>query len=379
MSEAIEDKTVPENEAEKPGPPLSRRILKKVLFLLYILILLEVGSRAYWSIKGMGEGTNLPVFPGRSDWDIKFYEEIGKSGIMETETSRDDEQLDILFLGGSALDRVHRSLADKTKFMLELFEKAAGRPVRIFNLAEPAMTTRDSLIKYRLMHDYGKVFDLVVVYHGINDARMNCCPPELFRDDYTHGAFYHQYQRMESYGWPLNIFTLPYTIEYTAIHIMDSKKLDFGFYVPRHRMKEDWVKFGTDIRTKKPFNDNLTGIIDLAAKRKERLCLITFASYIPSNYSVEDLKEGKLDYSPTKGPSAVELWGSVEGVVKAIDVHNDVIRSLADISGVMFIDAAKDISSEGVNFHDVCHLSEEGKKRIAALLAEKLKETLNPQ
>ena len=348
-----------------------------MLFLLYIFILLELGSRAYWSIKGMGEGTNLPFFPGSRDWDIKFYEEIGESGIADAETSREDDQLDVLFLGGSALDRVYRSVADENRSLQEHLEQAAGRKVRIFNLASPAMTTRDSLIKYRLMGEYGKKFDLVVVYHGINDARMNCCPDEMFRDDYSHVAFYHQFIRMKSYGLLLNVITLPFTLEYTAIHIMDSKKLNLGLYVPRHRMNDNWVKFGKDIKTRDTFQSNVKEIIDLAESRGDKLCLVTFASYVPNNYSMKELRAGNLDYAPSKGPSAIELWGSVENVQKAIEVHNEVTQQLASQNGIVLIDAAKDIPSQGENFNDICHLSEEGKKKLVELLAKILERDIS--
>lgn len=353
---------------DRPAPSLRRRLLKKVLFLLYLLVIAEVGSRAYWSIKGMGEGTNLPFFPGRRDWVEKFYEEIADAGVLDADTGPDDGQFDVLFLGGSALDRVHYNLVDESPCLQEQLERAAGMPVRIYNLAEPAMTTRDSLVKYRLMGDYNKSFDRVVVYHGINDARMNCCPPELFEDDYTHAAFYLQYRRMEAYGPLLAVLTLPYTLEYTAIHIMDSKTLDMGFFVPRHRMKEEWVRYGTDVKTAETFRRNLAGIVSTAAGRGEPLMILTFAWYIPPGYSREKMVAKKLDYDRSPAPSAVELWGSPAGVRKALAAHNEVIRTLD--GRFTLVDAEKLVPKKGEMFHDVCHLSEAGRTRLADLITE---------
>ncbi len=356
------------DENGNPAPSLRRRILKKALFLVYLLVIAEIGSRAYWSLKDMDEGTNLPFFPGRRDWVEKFYEEIAETDVLDADTGPGDGHLDVLFLGGSALDRVHYNLVDQSPYLRERMEHAAGMPVRIYNLAEPAMTTRDSLIKYRLMGEYNKAFDRVVVYHGINDARMNCCPAELFEDDYTHAAFYRQYRRMEAHGPLLNVLTLPYTLEYTAIHLMDSKTLDLGFFVPRHRMKAEWVRYGTDIKTAETFRQNLEGIVSMAAGRGEPLTILTFAWYIPPDYSLEKMEAKKLDYDPSPSPSAVELWGSPAGVRKALAAHNEVIRTLD--GRFALVDAENLVPKQGAMFHDVCHLSEAGRTRLADLITK---------
>ena len=62
---------------------------------------------------------------------------------------------------------------------MELREQLAylgQRNVRIFNLAMPAHTSRDSWLKYAALRDAR--FDLVIFYHGINEARVNNAPPE---------------------------------------------------------------------------------------------------------------------------------------------------------------------------------------------------------
>ena len=250
--------------------PLRRRILRLGLFLLYVLIIAEISGRTYWKIK-----RGVPFFSNRHDWYNRFYDEMKDSNIWTADLRPDDGYFDILFLGGSALDRVYSSLAGEKQIIQHEFEKLTGRPVRTFNLANPGLTTRDSLIKYRLLGEEGKHFDLVIVYHGINDTRLNNCPSEKFKDDYTHAGWYKQIQRMQSQIGLLRFFTLPYTIEYTIIHIMSSKKLHF--YVPRHKQNPDWVVHGTDIKTAGPFRRNLQAILDLAAARSEPGLLTTFA------------------------------------------------------------------------------------------------------
>ena len=171
--------------AKKPRS-LRRRLFLKLMFVFYCLVLLEIGSRVYWVVK-----RDVPFFGGRQDVYNVFYEELRESGVWEARMGPADGHFDVLLLGGSALDRVHRSLGAPNNVIQDRLEPIVGEPVRVFNLAAPAMTTLDSLKKYRLMGDYDRHFDLVVIYHGINDVRMNNAPAKMFRDDYSHLAYYH--------------------------------------------------------------------------------------------------------------------------------------------------------------------------------------------
>ena len=365
-----EDKPVPEADARPASSgakkrPLSKRLLRLGLFLLYILIIAEIGSRVYWKIK-----RDMPFFSGREDWYNRFYDEMKDSNVWTTDLRPDDGYFDVLLLGGSALDRIYTTLGKDSQIIQDKFEKfinkstksnKPAKPVRVFNLANPGLTTRDSLIKYRVLGDAKKHFDLVIVYHGINDTRLNNCPPDKFKDDYTHGGWYEQIRRMEDQVGMMPFFTLPYTIQYTTIHIMSSKKLHF--YVPRHKQNPDWVAHGTNIKTGEPFRRNMQEILNLAVTRSEPVIVMPFAWYVPEDYSIVKCKGGQLDYAPSPAPSAVELWGSIEGVTKGLKVHNDIIRSLAEENkAVIFADTEGFIPKIGENFHDVCHLSPAGKK-----------------
>ncbi|MBN1943845.1 MAG: hypothetical protein JW849_11180 [Phycisphaerae bacterium] len=340
---------------------LPRRLLRWAAFVLYVLILSEVASRAYWSIKHRDRG--MPFFPAWSDWVDRFYEEIRDSGVRDARPQPEDGFFDVLLLGGSAQDRVYDSLADasggKTVLQDRLGE-IVSRPVRVFNLAHPGMTTRDSLLKYQMLTAEGLHFDLVVVYHGVNDVRMNNIAAEKFRDDYTHSGFYRQFRRLRDYQPMLPYFTLPYTIEYTAVHVLSSKKL--GVYLPKHRPSEEQLSHGVEIKTDRTFRRNVEGILDLAKDRGEPVLLLTFAWYIPENYTKDKCKAGQLDYARSPRPSLVEMWGSTDGVPKGIRAHNDVLRQLAlEHPEAMFVDADLLIPKRGENFNDVCHLSEAGK------------------
>lgn len=350
--------------------PFHRRLLRWVLFLLYLTILLEIGSRVYWKLK-----RDVPFFAGRQDWYGRFYEELRDSGVWDANLAKDNDTFDVLLLGGSAMDRIYRSLGGDSSAMQEAFGKLAGREAKVYNLANPGMGTLDSLTKYQLMEDYGKHFDLVVVYHGINDVRLNNCPPEKFRDDYTHAGFYKQIKRMEDQMGLLLFFRLPYTVEYTIIHLMSSKRLEY--YVPRHKLNPAWTQYGTEIKTETSFRNNLLKTITLASRtRREPIVLATFAWHIPDDYSLEKCQAGELDYSGEGKPDAVENWGTVEGVRSGLEVHNRVLRELAAANPqAAFLDFETMVPDDGKYFNDVCHLSERGKRLFLDVLIKKVTES----
>lgn len=343
---------------------LFRRLFSGTLFLLYVLVLAEIASRAYWRVKHRERG--MPFFPAWSDWVDRFYEEVRDSGVCSVRPQRDDAFFDVLLLGGSALDRVYDSLADASAgrtLLPDRLRDIVHRPVRVFNLAHPGMTTRDSLLKYRMLAEEGLHFDLVVIYHAINDVRMNNIAAEKFRDDYTHSGFYRQFQRLRAYRPLLPYFTLPYTLEYTAIHVLSSRK--FGVYLPRHRPGAEQLSHSAEIKTDRPFRRNVEEILNGARSRGEPVLLLTFAWYLPADYTAEKCRTGRLDYAPSPRPSLVEMWGSIDGVVKGIQTHNDVIRRLAgEHPEILFVDADRLVPKRGEFFHDICHLSESGKVQL---------------
>lgn len=374
------EQAVPDSDPSKKPPKksLPRRVIQWALFLLYVLILSEIASRAYWSIKNRDR--QMPLFPAWSDWVDRFYEEIRDSGVRDAQPRADDEYFDVLFLGGSALDRVYDSLADGKAGNTALQDRLGqivARPVRVYNLAHPGMTTRDSFLKYQMLADEGLHFDLVVIYHGINDTRMNNIAADKFRDDYTHSGFYQQFKRLQDHKPLLSFFTLPYTIEYTAVHIMSSKKI--GAYLPKHRPSEEQLSHSAEIKTARPFRANVEGIMNLARDRGEPVLLMTFAWYIPADYTPAKCQAKQLDYADSPRPSLVEMWGSTDGVPRGLQVHNEVIRQLAkEHPEAMFVDADLLIPRRGENFNDVCHLSEAGKVKLMEAFLPALQTRLAP-
>ncbi|MFC1609863.1 hypothetical protein ACFL6C_02805, partial [Myxococcota bacterium] len=247
-----------------------------------------------------------------------FYPSL--SEVAARRVSKDDGPLDVLVLGGSVVSRhyiIRELLEQNLSYRLK-------RRIRIHLLAKPAHTTRDSLLKYRSLGD--KHFDVVLVYHGINDTRAVNCPPEIFKDDYTHYTWYRSLSLIEPYAEaPTGFMLLPYTVHFIGLQLKE--QLGIGQVVPFHSTRKDWLANGDDHTTMRSFHKNLSQILKLARERDEKLLLMTFASYIPDDYTLEKFKNKQLDYTTHK--RAVEVWGVPEKVQRRIAAHNAVVRQLA--------------------------------------------------
>ena len=145
-------------------------------------------------------------------------------------------------------------------------------------------------------------------------------------------------------------------------------------FMKRHTPREEWLRHGEEIRSPGPFRDNIEAILDLARERGERVALLTFALYVPEDYSPAAFASRALDYGAHGVP--VELWGERRNVERSVAAHNEVIRSLsAERDDVLFVDAAASIAKTGRHFDDACHLSVEGSAELARSVVEALAPT----
>jgi hypothetical protein len=274
------------------------------------------------------------------------------SGALTGTISNTDETYDVLILGGSTVSDDFGSIGPKLRDGLE---KQLGRPARVYNLALYGHNSRDSALKYRqLAHQR---FDLVVVYDGFNDARMNNAPADRFRDDYSHCRWYSTLRFVER-NPALARSALLYSGKFALDRIGEETGL--AWYIPRHRAGPELTEHACDVRTAKPFRANYAEILAGAASRGERVMLMSFAYHIPANYSESACTAGQLDYANPR-PEPVELWGRPEYVAAAVDQHNAVIRDLAAHNpGVVYVDQERLLPHSRAIFTDCCHLTEEG-------------------
>lgn len=324
---------------------ISRRRLALfvVVYPLFILTLCEAASRALWTIR-----KGAPFFSRRQSVYV-FYPEL--LSVERAKISGDDGCFDILLLGGSALTRDFGSVEQALREVLTFETK---KKIRVHNVSRAAHTSRDSYYKYA--HCAGAAFNLVIVYHGINETRANNCPPDFFRGDYSHYSWYALLSQTER-GGGARIFTLPFTIAYVTTRMMD--RLGCSRHLPTNSVKAEWLDYGADIKTAAPFRNNIEGILDIARARGERVLLMTYAGYVPEHYSLKRFKEKKLDYALHITP--IEVFGKPENVIKGLAVHNDVLRSLSrERRDVIFVDQDLRMPRGGRYFNDIAHLTAEG-------------------
>lgn len=352
---------IPDSAPRRPS--WKQRSRNGLLLILIFLLAGEVTSRFFWRFR-----FDLPVL-GATPFLDAYYPELGR--IATRRPTREDPHTDILLLGGSVLERNWGNVEPE---LLEQLALAGHRGVRISNLARPAHTSRDSLLKYAALGDAR--FELVIVYHGVNEARANNVPPRYFRDDYEHIAWYETVNALAP-AHRARRWALPTTLGYVGLMIR--QRLARAEYVPIHQPRRGWVRHGDQIRSAEAFRGNLAAIRDLATQRGDRLALMTFALYVPEDYSREAFDARKLDYALHRSP--LEIWGSPANVRAAVDAHNQVIRDLATPADeILFVDQSTLMQGPGAHwFNDPCHLTGVGSARFVANMIPALAAELDRQ
>lgn len=309
------------------------------IYPLYLALLGWIGLWIYGFLRVGGTALEPNTIEGI--WS-NFYPELVDSKVSHVSTMPDDRHVDVLLLGGSVLEQVGPDLQSTLTIR-------RGSGARVWNLARSAHTTRDSLLKYRVLRD--RAFDLIVVYHGINDVRMNCCPPDMFRDDYTHCAWYRSIEWRTRAG----------RMTFTDIALDEFNRcIDMGAPSPE---RLDW---GAKIKTPAAFRHNVTEIVEAAQAARQPVFLMTFAYYLSANYTRERFERGELDYGSGAICLSAELWGHPENVAATIDAHNAVIREVAaNHPEVIFVDMQAELPKNGHVFSDVCHLTPAGCRQFA--------------
>jgi hypothetical protein len=303
------------------------RIALVLVWVVFFVALLEAGVRAFWMLRD-----EVPFLePDRILY--VSYPELRR--VDEDPPARDDGFLDILLL---------------------------------WNLAEVSHTSRDSRLKYLALD--GARFDWVVLYHGINDARANNAPPDRFRSDYSHFAWYETANAFASHHGR-SVLALPYTIRYLASRVRQA--LAPEQYLPRNRPHPEWIGHGGSLRSAAALEENLGAILDEAERRGDRVVLMTFATWVPEDYSLQAFAQKQLDYLLHYSP--LELWGRGDYVLRAVAAHNLMVRRLAAArADVVFVDQARLMPGGERYFNDACHFTTTG----SAVFVDHLLEALGP-
>ncbi len=270
---------------------------------------------------------------------------------------------DILLLGGSVLKSFEFEDELKNGFAGNLKKK-----IRIYNLAMPAYTSLDSYYEYKNL--LNKKFSLVIYYDGINDLFLNNCPLSVFKEDYSHFSWYNEINQFERLG-RVNFISLPFT--FYCIRAKIREKLNPLEYIlsGTNMPRQGWVRYGSDIKTKNSYRENIFKILEIAEKKKEPVVLMTFASYVPENYSLENFNKRLLDYGSYYCP--IEIWGSPENIKKGILTNNQTIEDLIQYyTNITFIDQDKLVPKNGNYFDDPCHFSQKGYQEFTSNILDAL-------
>ena len=315
-----------------------------VLYMLMMLLLTEAAFRVYIAAR------YKVSFFKPYDIMLLYYPELRP--VLENNISLSDGYTDILLMGGSVLNPKYGHVEE------ELIKQLNNPHVRIHNVARSAHTSLDSRIKYELLA--GKHFDLVFVYHAINEIRANNCPDEVFREDYSHYSWYLEVDELIQHK-EMNITVIPYMLHHLYKRILFH--IQKPVLLPTHLPPAEWLDYGKKVKTAVSFEKNMEYIVKTTGERGDRLLLSTFSVLKPENTPETG---GKL--------KVVELWGKQEYVLNAINVHNNITRKLAEkYKSCSFIDMEKIFPNEVGNFYDICHLSPKGSAEFAKILIPYIK------
>jgi hypothetical protein len=287
----------------------------------------------------------------------KFYSELEK--IRQVPVSQNDDKFDILILGGSAMS-IEFGLSINKALDSLLDQPANGRKVQLFNAATPAHTSLDNLNKYRLL---GKQrFDLVIYYEAINETRANNIPKQYFLDDYRHILWYYDLNLVKRHP-EINWTVLPFIAHKSFNLVID--KLKGKKFMEFQSVNPDYVKFGKEIKTEKPYHHNVDQIVIEAQKRKEKIMLMTYALYVPPSVRGNGGYTDYRDFAGCPAPSPLWLWGDPENVQAGVNRHNEAIRQIAAKRHTYFLDMDQQMPRDRNFYCDLCHMTDSGGKEFA--------------
>jgi len=338
-----------------------KRIAYYLLYLVCVWLFAEGAFRAYYAVRW--SQAEILLRPAA----IREVYYPGLETFRHESISADNGSLDILLLGASVLDTSWSTVE------AELSKRLAAdymEPVRIHNLSVPAHTSLDSRIKYELLAHHH--YDLVVLYHGINELRFNNCPDSFFANDYAHIAHYPRVRALAGKASAFSI--LPHAFQELTTPFQRSR---LSKDTPG---KEEWLAHGAHIKTADPFYRNYRAIVELAAQHNTPVIMPTFSYHVPADYSIERFEQKQLDYDLHK--CAIELWGKPEHVAQGITTHNEVIRSTwennPETPHVRVVSMHDSLPQNGRFFDDICHLTPTGAHAFVSILYPTVRQALAP-
>ena len=128
-----------------------------------------------------------------------------------------------------------------------------------------------------------------------------------------------------------------------------------------------------NFKSLKCYEANLKSIAAEAESQQTRLVYLTFAWYLPADYSLQKFQAKTLDYTFCDHSRETEIWGLARNVGRFIDSVNHNSRSwLSQYPHAHWTDMQAAIPKEGKSFADVCHFSPVGIHQFAGVTCKEL-------
>ena len=344
---------------------IAGNLLSALIGLLVLAILIELGLRVVY----FSADSRVLVYP-------PIANEINGLRDSDFDPEIPPGEFRILALGASAF--VTRDFQPHFQALLNenpLFVEQDLK-VRVASAGVPAHMTYDSVWKYRYWYD-GYDFDLVIFYHGINDARANNYPREVFRDDYTQFSYYQRFwpafNWIEQHPGLSHSFLVSWVMK-LALGAKSILAPEFQREAPYNSpLNDPWRAEAEDLKTPPVFARNVEAVMALAESRGHPFLLLTYTYYVPDGYSNERFLAKDLDYSFAEESVATEVWGWSYHIHAAIEAHDAVIRDIAaEHPEVLFFDMERFMPKDGKFFIDICHWTDLGQERFAEGVVEAL-------
>jgi hypothetical protein len=339
-------------------PAPVRNVATSAASAAFTLLFLGVGLR----LVHLSNDPRVLVYPRVAN-EINGF----KDGDFEREVPAG--QFRMLALGASAF--VTRSFQPEFQRLMNEASpfRARGLEVAVVSTGVPAQTSYDSLWKYRYWYA-GYDFDLVLFYHGINDARANNYPREVFCADYTQFPYYRRYAPV--FAWidrhPVLSRSFAATFGVSLYHrarvqLAPAFQREAPYNDP---LADPWLAEGADLKTPPVFSRNVEEVLRVARERGQRVLLLTQAYYLPADYTNERFLARETDYTFVDESVPVEVWGQKDSVVAAIEAHNEALRRVVALHpDALFFDMDRRIPKDRHHFIDICHWTDLGREVFA--------------
>ncbi len=246
---------------------------------------------------------------------------------------RSDDEALALLLGGST--SFSQAYVDAVRGRLA--ERFPDVPFRVISCGKPRYTSHMNRVQLDEILTRTRP-DVVALYLGINDNIYNSFPwvEELPRVGY----FDWKSPRTSVFG------------EMVRYHLVDK----------RLRSTPEFDE--ASLRSRDIFRRNVVAMIDAAQARDSEVVLSTFAVALPTDDPQLDARIRASE------PIMQHFWGRIGPTLLGVTAHNDVMRSLATQRDLPLAPVASQIPHDGRHFSDLCHLTEEGNRRLGRTMAD---------